>query len=106
MQKQLNLLGLARRAGLLVSGDEQVEKALKAGKLHLIVIAKDVSERTLSRYEGLCQREQIPLYKQLTSRSISQALGQKRSIVGLLDAGMTKTFLSYDMKDEDSMIMD
>ncbi len=93
--KQLNLLGLAQRANALVSGDEQVEKAIKKGKVKLIVIASDVSEKTLARYESFSQNYKVPLTNNFNKIEISQAIGKSRAILGITNAGMSKKFLSY-----------
>ncbi|MBD3948866.1 ribosomal L7Ae/L30e/S12e/Gadd45 family protein [Tuanshanicoccus lijuaniae] len=94
-QKKLNLLGLAMRARQLVSGDELVEKAVKNGSVKLVVCAKDASVATLERYSGFCQRNNIPLNTEFTRDEISHAVGKSRTIVGLTNHGMIKTFLGY-----------
>lgn len=53
-------LGLARRAGKCIAGDFAVERALKAGKVKLVVLDTSVSEATRGRYAGLCERMQTP----------------------------------------------
>ena len=45
-QKKLNMLGLANRSGNLISGDELVEKAIKRGRVALVICAQDVSDAT------------------------------------------------------------
>lgn len=93
--KQLNLLGLAQRANALVSGDEQVEKAIKKGKVKLIILANDVSEKTLARYQAFSETYKLPLNSDFNKIEISQAIGKSRAILGLTNAGMSKKFLSY-----------
>lgn len=51
-------LGLARRAGKCLAGDFAVERALKAGKVKLVVLDATVSEATRARYAGMCERMQ------------------------------------------------
>ncbi|MBR7927010.1 ribosomal L7Ae/L30e/S12e/Gadd45 family protein [Aerococcaceae bacterium zg-ZUI334] len=94
-QKKLNLLGLALRARQLVSGDELVEKAVKNGSVKLVICAKDASDATLERYTGLCDRQQIQLNTEFTREEISHAIGKSRTILGLTNQGMIKTFLGY-----------
>jgi uncharacterized protein len=48
----LDFLGLAKRAGVLVLGQKQVEAALKAGKLDLLLLAEDAAD-DLSRISAL-----------------------------------------------------
>lgn len=45
--KFYNYLGLATRAGQVVSGEYAVEGAVRRGKVVLLIIAADASENTL-----------------------------------------------------------
>ena len=42
----LSMIGLATRAGAVTSGEFSVDKAIKAGKARLVIIADDASDRT------------------------------------------------------------
>lgn len=95
-QKKLNLLGLATRAGFLVSGDEMVEKAIKNNSVKLVVCASDASEATLNRYQLLCENYQARLITEFTREQISDAIGKSRSICAMGNNGMIKKFLSYE----------
>lgn len=94
-QKQLNMLGLAQRSGNLVSGDELVEKAVKNGRVRLVVIGNDASDATKRRYTFLCEQHKIPLVDNFSSVEMSHALGKSRTICGITNNGMIKSFLSY-----------
>lgn len=94
-QKQLNMLGLAKKASQLVSGDELVEKAIKNHQVKLVICASDASQATLSRYQRLCQTHQIPLFTEFNRDEISGAIGSRRTICAIRNDGMVKTFLSY-----------
>ena len=82
--KQLNMLGLALRAGQLIHGDEQVEAGVKNNQARVVVLASDASEATSQRYQ------------------ISHAVGKARSVVAVMNQGMAKKFLSYEQESEDS----
>ena len=60
-QKKLNMLGLANRSGNLISGDELVEKAIKRGRVALVICAQDASDATRARYQDWSQRYHVPL---------------------------------------------
>ena len=49
MDKALNYLGLARKAGLCELGEEPVGAITRAGKARLVVVAKDASDHTWRR---------------------------------------------------------
>ncbi|MBG9983703.1 ribosomal L7Ae/L30e/S12e/Gadd45 family protein [Aerococcaceae bacterium DSM 111022] len=99
-QKALNMIGLAQRAGKLISGDERVEKAIKNGQAKIIICADDISEKTLSRYQNYSENYNTPMLLPFDSIEMSQALGKKRSICCITDHGITKKFLSYFAESE------
>ena len=49
MNRNLNLLGIAKKAGLLAIGGEAVTTAIRTGKAKLIISASDASERAQRR---------------------------------------------------------
>ena len=48
--KVLSLIGLATKAGRVVSGEFATEKEVKCGKAFLVMLALDASENTISQY--------------------------------------------------------
>lgn len=99
--KQLNLLGLSLRAGKLIHGDENVEKAIKRDKIRVIILAKDVSDTTKERYHRFAQEYQVPLCDSYTREEISHAINKARAICGIADKGLAKLFLSYQTGEDD-----
>lgn len=82
-QRELGLLGLARRGGAVVRGTGGVRAALQRGELVLVVVAQDCSSRTdekvvrLARKKGvrmLTGPDAIELGRRLGARSL-QAVG-------------------------------
>ena len=51
--KVLNLIGLAQKAGKVVSGEFMTEKAVKTGEAALVILAEDASE-IRKRNSGTC----------------------------------------------------
>ena len=49
--KALRLLGLANRAGKVITGIELCEKAVKAKKAKLVIITKETAESTVSSFK-------------------------------------------------------
>lgn len=98
-QKQLNMLGLALRAGQLIHGDESVEKAIKRNKVHCLIMASDVSEATQARYQRMSQEYNVPMFRNMTRIEISHAIGKTRSICAISNKGMANKFISYETGD-------
>lgn len=89
-QKALNLLGLATRAGKLVSGEELTIKQVRSENARVVIIASDASENTRKKVSDKCQHYEIPYTVQFTKIELSQAIGKERTIICLTDAGFAK----------------
>lgn len=89
-QKILNLLGLARRAGELTTGEGMVLKAIQQGQTKLVFLAQDAGEASQKKFRDKCQSYQVTLCQRFTRAQLSQAIGQSRSILAITQAGFTK----------------
>lgn len=49
--KALSRLGLATRAGKLISGEEIVLKAIRSGEAKLVLLAGDASDNTRKKFQ-------------------------------------------------------
>ena len=56
----LSMLGIAARAGRIVSGEFATEKAVKAGKAYLILTASDASENTAKKFRNMADYYGVP----------------------------------------------
>ena len=63
------MLGLAQRAGKLISGEELVIKAVQSGQARLVFLANDAGSNALE---------------------LSMAIGKPRKTVAVVDAGFSK----------------
>jgi predicted RNA-binding protein YlxR (DUF448 family) len=72
-KRALDYLGLARRAGIAVLGQPQVEAAVKAGKLAFLFIAADATQRI----DG---RKSVPQYQGFTRDELGGALGHDQIV--------------------------
>ena len=64
MQKDriLSMLGLAAKAGKIVSGEFSTEKAIKSGKAFLVIVSEEASENTKKIFRDKCSFYEIPIY--------------------------------------------
>jgi len=96
-QRCLSYLGLARRAGLLVSGFEKVRAVIKAGKCTALVTAQDAADNGRSKLcSGLGNMlEKTRVIDMFTREQLGQTLGLPNAVhVALLPGGMTESFLN------------
>ena len=89
-QKAINLLGLAERAGKLTTGTETVITETNKGKIKLILLASDVQANTAEKVDRVARKNNIPMINSFSASEMSKAIGKKRKVLGLTDAGFAK----------------
>ncbi len=83
-----SLLGLAMKAGKLVSGEFLTEKAVKSGKASMVIVAADASDNTKKMFTDMCTYYKVPLYFWGKKEDLGAAIGRDyRASVALTDAG-------------------
>ncbi len=93
--KQLALLGFARKAKKLVSGEAASEAVLKKGQASLVILAEDISPNLSKRYSLWCQDEGVPLILGDNKVSLGTALGlSPRSVIAVTDENFARSILS------------
>lgn len=84
----LSLLGIARRAGRLSLGHDVTEEALKKREAKLILLARDVSERTAVHIQKAAQQAGVPCIALTDAmEEIGGALGKKAGVIAVNDQG-------------------
>lgn len=91
-QKALNLLGLATRAGKLVTGQSLVLEAIRKNEVDLVVLASDTSDNTKKQFLNKCEYYAVPLVVEFTKAELSQAIGKERSVCAFADSGFAQSF--------------
>lgn len=90
--KALSMLGLARRAGKVVSGEFSVEKAVRSGKAYLVVVAEDASANTRKHFTDMCTYYKLPLVFTGTKETLGHAIGcEVRASVAVTDSGFAQS---------------
>ncbi len=86
--KVMSLLGLATKAGKLVSGEFMVEKTIKEGKALLCLVANDASDNTKKMFHNMCEYRKVPMYIFSDKNTLGHDIGKEmRVVVAVLDAG-------------------
>ena len=95
MDKALNLLSLARKAGLAELGEEPVGAAARALHAHLILVASNASDHTWRRAKSYCAgTDQICIRVNYTKDELGMATGrQELAMAAIVDAGMALSFV-------------
>lgn len=100
-QKVLNLLGLARRANKLVTGEDRVLAAIRQQKVALVFFAKDGGSSSQKKFTDKTRFYQIPLVTAFTRDELTGATGMARSVIGVNDQGFARQMKAYLRKQED-----
>lgn len=90
--KALSMLGMAMRAGKLVTGDETVLKNVRQGKAKLVIVAADASDNTKKKFRDKCATYNTACIEAFDRIALGDAIGKsERVILGLTDAGFAKS---------------
>ena len=89
-QKVLNLLGLAKKAGKLITGEDSVIMGLQNKSIKMVFVANDASSQTLDKFDKKCFFYNVECITCFSCDELSSAIGADRKIIGLTDAGFTK----------------
>jgi len=95
MDKAIRYLSLAAKAGKLVIGADDCEKAAKKKSAALIVLADDAATSAVKRAEQLSTAYTIKVFKSpYTKTELAQAVGRGRSVALaiLIDEGPSAAF--------------
>ncbi len=107
MDKALNYLSLARKAGRIELGEEPVGAAARAGKARLVVVANDAGDHTWRRAKSFVsgtdqQCMKIPYSKD----QMGQAIGRSSlAIAAFTDPALALAFLNA-LPEQDRAVLD
>lgn len=88
----LSMLGLATRAGKVVSGEFSTEKAVKSRKAFLVIVSSEASENTKKMFRNMCSFYKVPWYVYAPMEELGHAIGKGfRASLAVLDAGFAKS---------------
>lgn len=89
--KLLSLLGIARRAGRLSLGFDVAAEAMTGGKSHLLILADDLSERTLKNIKKIAEQSDTPtIVLNISMEQLGAAIGKTTGIVSVNDKGFAE----------------
>ena len=90
--KALSMIGLAQKAGKVVSGEFSTEKAVKTGKAVMVVVASDSSDNTKKMFSDMCKYYNVPIYFYSDKEQLGHAIGKQfRASLAVADEGFRNT---------------
>ena len=100
--KFLSMLGLAKRAGALITGTDLVTKALPSGKICLVIYAENSSQNTEKKITDKCKFYGTQCVKaEYAAQDIAHAIGKLSSTcaIGVSDENFSKELLTLISKE-------
>lgn len=92
--KILSMIGLAKKAGRLVSGEFMTEGAIKDGSAQLVIIASDVSENTRKKFTNSCSYYHVPIREYSDKETLGHGIGKEfRASLAVTDKGLAQAIL-------------
>lgn len=99
MDKVLQLLSLAKRAGKVSSGEFKTEESVKLGKASLVIIAGDASENTKKKFQNMCDFYNVPIMFYADKELLGHYIGLEfRASVAVTDEGLSRKIISESEK--------
>jgi ribosomal protein L7Ae-like RNA K-turn-binding protein len=94
-QQWSSLLGLANRAGKIISGEELSLKEVRSGKAKLILLSADASANSTKKITDKCKSYGVPLKFIENRELLGHAIGKDaRIVVAILDKGFAIKLMS------------
>ena len=96
MNKIYSMLGLAMKAGKVVSGEFATDKSVKSGKAWLVIVSEDASDNTKKMFSDMCEFYHVPRYFFGTKEELGHAMGKAmRSSLAITDEGFAKSLIKH-----------
>lgn len=93
MKAALNMLGLCRRAGKLVSGEQAVIKCIRKGGAYLVVLDAAASANAKKAVSDACAHRAVP-FREMPENDLGNAIGKPgRMAVAITDEKMSARIL-------------
>jgi ribosomal protein L7Ae-like RNA K-turn-binding protein len=81
------LIGLAARAGALVSGVDNVREGIRSGRIRFVIVARDASQNSRGKVIPLLDAERVQWVERFDRAGLGRMVGREAlSVVGVTDA--------------------
>ncbi|HIW72214.1 MAG TPA: ribosomal L7Ae/L30e/S12e/Gadd45 family protein [Candidatus Levilactobacillus faecigallinarum] len=89
-QRALQLLGLVRRAGKLVTGESFVLAAVRDQSAKLVLMASDAGASSQKQFRDKTTSYGVALDESFTKDQLSTAIGSSRTVIAITDPGFVR----------------
>lgn len=86
------MVGMAMKAGKVVSGEFSTEKAVKTGKAFLVIVSEAASDNTKKMFRNMCSYYEVPMYVYGTKEDLGHSMGKEfRASLAVTEEGFAKS---------------
>ena len=94
MNKILSMIGMAMKAGKIVSGEFMTEKAVKTGMAFLVIVSAEASDNTKKMFRNMCIFYKVPMYCYGTKDELGHCIGKEfRASLAVTEEGFAKSIM-------------
>lgn len=87
----LSMLGIAAKAGSVVSGEFSTEKAVKSGKAYLVIVAEEASANTRKHFTDMTAFYRVPCYFYGDKERLGGCIGKEfRASLAITDENLAR----------------
>jgi len=87
--KAYSLIGLAMKAGKIVSGEFSTEKAVKTGHAYLVIVSEEASDNTNKMFTNMTDFYEVPMYVFGTKEELGRCIGKEfRASLAITDENL------------------
>lgn len=84
----LQMLGMATRARMIITGEELVIREVRTGKAHLVILSDDASANTVKKITDKCTFFNVEKHVFGSREELGHAIGKEsRVVLAITDAG-------------------
>ncbi|MGI6111875.1 MAG: L7Ae/L30e/S12e/Gadd45 family ribosomal protein [Bilifractor sp.] len=95
-RRAASMLGIARRAGKVESGEYATEQAIRRGRAKLLILSVDASENTVKKFMNMAEGHHVPAVRFRTKAELGHAIGTgDRSCLAVTDDGLAGAVSKY-----------
>ena len=92
MNRIFSMIGMAMKAGKVVSGEFSTEKAVKTGSAWMVIVSEAASENTKKMFRNMCTFYKVPMYVYGTKEDLGHCMGKEfRASLAVTDEGFAKS---------------
>jgi ribosomal protein L7Ae-like RNA K-turn-binding protein len=94
MNKVYSMIGLANKAGKLVTGEDAVRYSIRSSKVTLAIVAEDASDNTKKRFRNSAAFYKVPIVTWGLKEELGSCIGKsERSVLGITDKNFGESLM-------------